>query len=62
VLPVLREELGLSGFERFTHAGDDRTVRVVKGFFAYTFPSNLDKLADLTARLRESAAGLTRAG
>jgi hypothetical protein len=58
VLPVLRDELGLSGFDPAGHR-DDPTTQVVKGFFAYTFPANLEQLSELTGRLRESTDELT---
>jgi hypothetical protein len=62
ILPVLRDELGLSGFAQAGGSGGDGTDRVVKGFFLYTFPANLEQLAQLTDRLAEASAGLTKAG
>lgn len=51
VLPVLRDELGISGFTRHSVGDRDRTTQVVKEFFASTFPHNVQKLADLSEEL-----------
>lgn len=54
VMPGLRELLGISGFNspRRTSA-DMRTLHAVKGLFAYTFPSNLEKMEEHTHSLKE---------
>ncbi len=56
IMPVLRDELGLSGFAasmKHSAGKEDDTTRVVKSFFVYTFPANLEQLAELTDHLRE---------
>ncbi len=51
VQPVLRDELGVSGFGPRAADSSDNTTEVIKGFFLYTFPHNLDRLADLHSQL-----------
>jgi len=58
VLPVLREELGISGFYRFSSGSPDETTAVLKGFFLYTFPHNLERLTDLYTQLVPLVAAL----
>lgn len=61
IMPVLRDELGLSGFAtsvKNSRGKEDNTTRVVKSFFVYTFPSNLEQLAELTDHLRECSDSL----
>ncbi|MFP4492013.1 MAG: hypothetical protein ACLFNZ_11100 [Spirochaetaceae bacterium] len=54
LLPVLRDQLGISGFTRWSNPDQDRTTIVVKEFFAAAFPHNLRRLAELTAHLRSA--------
>jgi len=51
VRPILRDELGMSGFSRNLPVFTNTTNEVVKGLFLYTFPHNLSRLADLHAQL-----------
>jgi hypothetical protein len=51
VQPVLRDELGISGFGPRAADSSDATTEVIKGFFLYTFPHNLERLADLHSQL-----------
>lgn len=52
VRPILREELGVSGFRKGGPGTLPRsTNEVVKEFFLYTFPHNLARLKDLHAQL-----------
>ncbi|MFO7850426.1 MAG: hypothetical protein R6V67_10735 [Spirochaetia bacterium] len=55
LLPVLRDQLGISGFTRWSIPHQDRTTLVVKEFFASAFPYNLERLAELTEQLNRSA-------
>ena len=51
VQPVLRDELGVSGFTRCAADTDNTTNAVLKEFFIYTFPHNLERLVDLHSQL-----------
>jgi hypothetical protein len=51
IQPVIREELGISGFGVQSNRSRDRTAKVVKELFAATFPHNLHTLTELTAQL-----------
>jgi hypothetical protein len=51
VQPILREELGISGFRRGNGTALKSTNDVVKEFFLYTFPHNLARLNDLYGQL-----------
>ncbi|MFW5689573.1 MAG: hypothetical protein ACOC1U_08370 [Spirochaetota bacterium] len=60
LVPVLRDRLGVSGFTagRFGRARDERVHRQ---FVCMTFPHNLQRLEELTARLSGELAGVTGA-
>jgi hypothetical protein len=51
LLPVLRDQLGISGFTRQQLGDRDPTTRVVKELFASAFPHNIERLSELTDRL-----------
>jgi len=53
VQPVLRDQLGISGFSRRSIHDSDRTTEVVKALFASTFSQNLERLSELAALLDE---------
>ncbi len=53
VLPVLRDQLGISGFSRRRNPDRDRTTQVVKELFASTFPQNLQRLTELSNDLAD---------
>jgi hypothetical protein len=59
LLPVLRERLGLSGFDPHYRLRD-RDTRVLEGMVAYTFPHNLKRMKamcrQLEVLLNEAAA------
>jgi hypothetical protein len=50
LLPVLRDRLHVSGFTRRT--GEDQVGRVHRQFVAAAFPSNLERLEELTESLK----------
>jgi hypothetical protein len=50
--PVLRDELGVSGFSRESPDSTDQSSAVVKGFFIYAFPHNLDRIEGLMKQLK----------
>ncbi len=52
IQPVIRDELGVSGFTHTTHDSGDPGTDVIKGFFVYAFPYNLDRLEDYTKQLK----------
>ena len=58
VLPVLRDQLGISGFSTLAAGPADATTNVLKGFFFYTFPHNLRRLSDLYSQLEPLVEGL----
>jgi hypothetical protein len=52
LLPVLKERLRVSGL--FPHQMvKDKTQYILRRFVVYTFPYNLNRLADLAEQLRE---------
>ena len=53
VQPVLRDQLGISGFSRRSEYDTDRTTQVVKALFASTFAQNLGRLSELAHLLDE---------
>ena len=52
IQPVLRDELGMSGFSPDQSGRSDASSSVIRGFFIYAFPHNLDRLEDLTSQLK----------
>ena len=55
IQPFLRDLLEISGFhENRSFTESARTARTVKSMFASTFPENLDKLEQISFRLREA--------
>lgn len=52
IQPVLRDELGVSGFSCEQNNFADSGSSVIRGFFVYAFPHNLDRLEDLTLQLK----------
>ncbi len=52
IQPVLRDELGMSGFSQEPNSRSDSGSSVIRGFFLYAFPHNLDRLEDLTSQLK----------
>ncbi|MCF7928076.1 MAG: hypothetical protein K9L68_03805 [Spirochaetales bacterium] len=59
VLPVIRDELGVSGFTRHKNRSQDPITQVVKGLFSATFPANLMHLEELTTELTEMTRPLS---
>jgi hypothetical protein len=53
VQPVLRDQLGISGFSRHSEYDNDRTTQVVKALFASTFAQNIERLSELSGMLDE---------
>lgn len=60
ILPVLRDQLGISGFSTRAAGPADATTDVLKGFFLYTFPHNLRRLSELYMQLEPLVDGLRR--
>lgn len=60
VQPVLRDELGVSGFRSRGAASGEGTENVVRGFFLYTFPHNMARLSDLHSQLKPLLPHLRR--
>ena len=56
--PVLRDELGVSGFSQESPETTDQSSAVVKGFFIYAFPYNLDRLEGLVGQLKPLVGNL----
>ena len=52
IQPVIRDELGVSGFSCEQSNITDSGSAVIRGFFVYAFPHNLDRLEDLTLQLK----------
>ena len=51
LVPSLREKLGISGLQPIKRERNDGQL-LIRRFIAYTFPSNLERLAHLTRILR----------
>ena len=51
LLPMLREKLGISGLLGRSYLGN-REQRLLRGLIACAFPTNLEKLAQLSSRLK----------
>ncbi|HKK66097.1 MAG TPA: hypothetical protein VJ967_09600 [Clostridia bacterium] len=60
--PVLRDELGVSGFSQVCPETIDQSSTVVKGFFIYAFPYNLDRLEGLLRQLKPLVDNLQTEG
>lgn len=58
--PILRDELGVSGFSQDDTTAADQSSVIVKGFFIYAFPYNLNRLADFTNRLKPLVLKLSK--
>ena len=56
--PVLRDELGVSGFSQESPETTDQSSAVVKGFFIYAFPYNLDRLEGFVRQLKPLVGNL----
>ncbi|MFO7730181.1 MAG: hypothetical protein R6V86_05400 [Spirochaetia bacterium] len=56
--PVLRDELGVSGFSQESTDSSDQSSAVVKGFFIYAFPYNLDRLESFVRQLKPLVGNL----
>lgn len=61
IQPVLRDELGVSGFSCEQSNLVDSGSAVIRGFFVYAFPHNLDRLEDLTLQLKPLVRKLSSA-
>jgi hypothetical protein len=54
LLPVLRDELGVSGFKPGRAPADKRDM-IIRKMCLYTFPHNLKRLEQLTVELKQTA-------